>query len=71
MDFYIYHIICNLQHIIFLLQFYTHLSTGVQLASKNEVLRYIDEAELPEYVNGDCDTSSEDNVRISMLNLVY
>ncbi|XP_025823305.1 uncharacterized protein LOC112899166 isoform X2 [Panicum hallii] len=39
-----------------------NFSKMFKLASKNEVLRYIDEAELPEYVNGDCDTSSEDNI---------
>lgn len=33
-------------------------------------VRYIDEAELPECVNGDSDTSTEDNVRIIMLKLV-
>ncbi|RLM65389.1 hypothetical protein C2845_PM16G24350 [Panicum miliaceum] len=43
-------------------EFYTHLFAGVRLASKNEVLRYIDEAELPKCVNGDCDSSSEDNI---------
>ncbi|KAG2569855.1 hypothetical protein PVAP13_7NG444700 [Panicum virgatum] len=43
-------------------KFYAHLSAGVRLASKHEVLNYIDEAELPQYVNEDCDTSSEDNI---------
>ncbi|CAL5024648.1 unnamed protein product [Urochloa decumbens] len=43
-------------------KFYAHLSTGVRLTSKNEVLRYIDEAELPECVDGHCDISSEDNI---------
>jgi len=47
------------------------VSVGVWLASKNEVLRYIDEAELPKCVNKDCDTSTEDNVRIRILKLVF
>ena len=47
------------------------VSAGVWLASKNEVRRYIDEAELPECVNKDCDTSTEDNVRIRILKLVF
>ena len=47
------------------------MSAGVWLASKNEVLRYIDEAELPKCVNKDCDTSTEDNVRIRILKLVF
>ena len=54
-------------HIIFLFQFYAQLFVQVWLASKNKVLRYIDEAELALNVY---DTSTEDNVRISMLKLV-
>lgn len=55
-------------HIIFLFQFYAQLFVQVWLASKNKVLRYIDEAELALNVY---DTSTEDNVRISMLKLFY
>jgi hypothetical protein len=64
MDFCVYQLsTSNLQNIISLLPFYVYLPTGVQLTSKNEVLCYMDDGELPESVNGDCDTSTKHNVR--------
>ena len=54
-------------HFCFAISF-SLMSAGVWLASKNKVLRYIDEAELALNVY---DTSTEDNVRISMLKLVF
>ena len=58
-------------NVLFFLQFYANLSVGVRLVYKNDVLRYIDEAELSECDFEDCDIGNEDNVRISMLKLFY
>jgi hypothetical protein len=52
--------ICNVSS---LLPFYVYLPTGVRLTSEFEVLCYMDEGEIPESVNGDCDTSTKHNVR--------
>ncbi|KAJ1273523.1 hypothetical protein BS78_06G287400 [Paspalum vaginatum] len=43
-------------------KFYAHLRDRVRLASKDEVIRYIDHAERPESANGDCDTRTEANI---------
>ncbi|KAG2575766.1 hypothetical protein PVAP13_7KG372000 [Panicum virgatum] len=43
-------------------KFYANLSVGVRLVYKNDVLRYIDEAELSECDFEDCDIGNEDNI---------
>lgn len=52
----------NLQYIMYLLQFYVYKRTGIRLTSKHDVLHYMNEGELPGFVNAACDISTDDNV---------
>ncbi|XP_062227495.1 uncharacterized protein LOC133925657 [Phragmites australis] len=45
-----------------LFKFYAHLDRGVRVASKDDVIRYINESKIAECPYDECDTSCEDNI---------